>query len=72
MTATGNTCGQNADQDSLKYTPNNECSCQSECQAISGTGCWQLDAARAADAQSYRFVNFGDLGLVCGNTVTNC
>lgn len=63
---------RNVDANLTQYTPDNGCSCQSECDAITGTGCWQLNGTRAAETESYRFVNFGDLGSVCSNAVTNC
>lgn len=62
-------------QVNIQYTPSNECSCQSECDAWYGTGCVTLNASLAADAQSYRFINFGSGSLTvnpCDGTKTDC
>ncbi|CAN8105552.1 unnamed protein product [Discula destructiva] len=57
----------------LVYTPGDSCNCQSYCQPFPSGGCYQLDnLTLAAQAHSYRWVNFGDLLRPCGNTNTNC
>lgn len=58
---------------SSQFTPNDQCSCQSDCLHISGNGCWQFfNTTNAYDTHSYRFVNFGDINKPCDGTVDNC